>query len=300
METKASHVLVGIAVILAVAAFFGLILFSLNKGDSGDTAYYHIEFKGGVSGLSVGNDVRFNGIRVGKVQHLEIDDENPSIVRVIVSMPANVPVREDSEASLEAQGLTGLSVVYITGGSSASPKLLPGENGAAPVIKSRRSTLSNILDKVPDVVDSTNALLLQVLGMLSGENGERLSAAISSLAAMSAAMERRSLELEATIRELTAAGARMQAVLANADKMLTQEVSPAIGSFQRSFQRLYELLDRVEPGLSRLSTDTAEDLRRFLNEANLLLHNLNTLVRSINSNPRRFIFGDSVPSFEMK
>jgi hypothetical protein len=59
------------------------------------------------------------------------------------------------------------------------------------------------------------------------------------------------------------------------------------------------LLEQAEPGVRRLSTSGTQELQNALQEASLLLRNLNQLVQRINADPRRFFLGDTVPDYRM-
>ena len=293
METKAGYIAVGAAAILGTLLFFGFILFAVNKDGAQELAYYQIEFEGGISGLSIGNEVRFNGINVGEVRGIEINKDNPSIVRVIIVVGTDVPINEDAEASLEAIGITGRSVVYITGGDASSKRLTPAEGQKMAAIKSSKSGLSNILQKTPALLDSANTLLRRSADLISPENENNLRLILTSLVTISAELEQRSLELGSAIESFNSASASLQ-------KLLDNGAYPALAAARDSFQRLNNILEQAEPGVRRLSTSGAEEAQRALSEANVLLRNLNQLVQRINADPKRFLFGDSVPDYRMR
>ncbi|MDR2503697.1 MAG: MlaD family protein [Deltaproteobacteria bacterium] len=293
METKAGYIAVGAAAILATLLFFGFILFAVNKDGANDLTYYQIEFEGGISGLSMGNEVRFNGINVGEVRGIEINKRNPSMVQVIIAVGADVPINDDAEASLEAIGITGRSVIYITGGDASGKRLTPAEGQKMASIKSKKSGLSNILQKTPALLDSADTLLRRSVDLLSPENENNLRLILASLAALSVELEQRSMELKSSIEIFNNASSSLQ-------KLLDNGASPALEAARDSFQRLNDILEQAEPGVRRLSTSGAEEAQRALSEANVLLRNLNQLVQRINADPKRFLFGDTVPDYRMK
>ncbi|MCL1915278.1 MAG: MlaD family protein [Desulfovibrionaceae bacterium] len=293
METKAGYVAVGLAAMLALALFLGFLLFAMKMNIAADLALYRIEFEDGVSGLSVGNEVRFHGLRVGEVRRIELNPQDPSLVRVIIAIDSTVPVHADCEASVEAVGITGLSVVYLSGGSPSSPLLLPDQGEDLPRIKSKESSLRSVFQKTPEILDSAQILLRRGGELLSAENEENLRRLIASLAEISSGLEQESRDLRGSL-------ARFQVVLEKMDTLLTGDLPSAINVFRNSFQRFNEVLDQAEPGLRRFSSLMADDVHRLLNEGNLLMHNLNALVQRINADPQRFFFGDAVPGYKMK
>ena len=110
---------------------------------------YDILFQGPVRGLSQGGEVHFNGIKVGEVTKIALDRTNPARVIARTRVTSDVPIRVDSYATLEPQGITGVNYVQITAGTPSKPLLkdtVPRDQ--VPVIRSQRSTLSDLLEGV--------------------------------------------------------------------------------------------------------------------------------------------------------
>lgn len=300
METKARYVLVGFCTLLAIAISFGLLMFSLNRGDRDKVAYYATVFTGGVAGLSQGNDVRFNGIKVGEVRSFTIDPNNPSRVRVVMSVNADTPIREDSEASLNLQGITGLAVVDITGGSASSPKVPPGNKDDMQLLRSKRSPLSSFVDEAPNLINQANELLARGSGVLSPENQENVNRILKSLAAVSESLERQSGNIESTIKNLATASASLNDILSKTDKLVSVDFSLGVAQFNATLQSLRSMIDEAQPGIKRITGSTADQFQRLLNDTQILVRNMNTLINNMNSDPQRFFFGDNVPGHSIK
>lgn len=285
METRARYVLVGLSSLLAVAVAFGLLMFSLKRGDQDKNAYYVIEFSGSVAGLSIGNDVRFNGIKVGDVRRFTIDQNDPSQVRVVISVAADTPIRQDSEASLSMQGITGLAVVDISGGSSESPRLPKGDDEHMPTIRSRRSSLGSVIAEAPSVLHQANDVLIRASGILSDENKAHIDSILRSLSATTAALERQNSNLETALENLAQVSVRLNG-------LLEKDVQQSLAYFNSSMKQLNTLIEDLAPGAKRLTGNTADELMRVLNEAHEAIRNFNQLVNNMNTDPQRFLFGD--------
>lgn len=120
METRAPFVVVGAFVLAAIAAVFGFVYWLHNTGGLGPRATYHVQFDGSVPGLLVGAAVLFNGIRVGEVTDLGLAPDSPRRVNATISVGSTTPVRSDTKVGLEFQGLTGVPVVALEGGTQLS------------------------------------------------------------------------------------------------------------------------------------------------------------------------------------
>ncbi len=122
METRAHHLLIG-SFAIGIAVLTVLFLLWIGKAEfNKQYQIYDLRFEGSVSGLSKAADVLYNGIKVGEVVDLKLDEDDPNNVLVRIQVDRMTPVKEDSYASLETQGLTGVAAVLIAGGS---PKSIP-------------------------------------------------------------------------------------------------------------------------------------------------------------------------------
>jgi phospholipid/cholesterol/gamma-HCH transport system substrate-binding protein len=81
-----------------------------------------------VSGLQVGNNVRFSGINVGTVDNIKII--NDSTVRVDMMIRRNVQqfIKTDSEAGIGSEGIIGDRVVIIAQGTNEAPIAMNGQH----------------------------------------------------------------------------------------------------------------------------------------------------------------------------
>ena len=118
METRANYALIGLFTLAVIAAAFGFVYW-FSGGDRGQSRQsVRIVFSGSVSGLSNGSVVLFNGIRVGEVTDISLLPEDPRRVLSVVQVDARTPVRTDTRARLEYQGLTGVAQIALVGGES--------------------------------------------------------------------------------------------------------------------------------------------------------------------------------------
>ena len=120
METRAPFVVVGAFVLATIVAVFGFVYWLHNTGGLGPRKTYHVQFDGSVPGLLIGAGVLFNGIRVGEVTDLGLAPDSPRRVNATISVASNTPVRADTKVGLDFQGLTGVPVIALEGGTQIS------------------------------------------------------------------------------------------------------------------------------------------------------------------------------------
>ena len=113
MNKRPVETIMGI-VVIAVAAFFAY--FAYNVSDLQVVKGYNVTAKFlKVGGLTVGSDVRINGIKVGTVVGQNLDDSDFT-ADVKMSLSSNVHLPVDSVASIVSDGLVGDKFIKIEPG----------------------------------------------------------------------------------------------------------------------------------------------------------------------------------------
>ena len=190
MEIRAPYVLIGAFVLAVIAAVFGFVYWLHNAGSLTERTTYRIDFENTVSGLLTGAAVLFNGIRVGEVTSLELDPGNPNHVTATIAVAAKTPVRADTKVGLDFQGLTGVPVVTLQGGSkplTATPGQ-PATLTADPLAGQSMTTAAR---------DA-----LRRLDVILADNAEPLRTTIANLNTFSAALARNSDKLDSIVTGL--------------------------------------------------------------------------------------------------
>ena len=162
METDKHYFIEGLFIIgFAVAAAFFAVW--LGSPGSRDDVLYRIHFPDSVSGLSVGDPVKYRGVDVGTVKSIVIDPDNSRLVLVEVRLRKETPVKTDTRASLALKGITGVVFIELNGGDPAAKTLLAATpEGEIPEIPSEKTGLKAMLDDLPKVVAKFSALEDQV------------------------------------------------------------------------------------------------------------------------------------------
>lgn len=80
-----------------------------------------------VSGLQVGNKIRFSGINVGTVESIILVNDTTVEVAMIVKKSVQRFIKSDCNAAIGSEGIIGDKVLIITQGSSEAPTVKDGE-----------------------------------------------------------------------------------------------------------------------------------------------------------------------------
>jgi phospholipid/cholesterol/gamma-HCH transport system substrate-binding protein len=80
-----------------------------------------------VSGLQVGNNIRFSGINVGTVDKITIINDSTVLVDLFIRKEVNQFIKTDSEVAIGSEGLIGDRLLIITQGSADAPVAQDGD-----------------------------------------------------------------------------------------------------------------------------------------------------------------------------
>ena len=138
---------------------------------------------------------------MGRIRRISLDPGNPERVRLVLEIEQGTPVKQDTVATLEVRGLTGLAYVNLVGGSRQAPPLTAPE-GTIPVIPSRPSLWGRLNQKLGLVLENLIDASRELKEWLSEENRKLLFRTLEHLEALSGLTLRQSENVETAIGDL--------------------------------------------------------------------------------------------------
>ena len=145
MKPRASSLLIGSLTLALIAGGFGAFLGIRKYTGIQGRVPLRVIFEGSASGLHKGGGVNLNGVRVGEVVSLTLD--NPRRVVALAMIDKTAPVRKDTEAGLEFQGLTGVAAISLIGGAIDGPPV-PLDKDGVPVLTADPDALLDVQEKI--------------------------------------------------------------------------------------------------------------------------------------------------------
>ncbi|WP_029653589.1 MlaD family protein [Marinobacter daepoensis] len=303
MEPKAHHVIIGFFTLAAVGA---ALLFALWLGKSStdtDWAYYQIGFDHPVGGLAKGNPVLYTGVPVGDVLDLTLAPDNPAHVRVLIRVNRDIPIRENTHATLVLANITGSMSIQFTGGTPDSP-ILEGNREAPPLIAADRSAFSNLLTNSEAMLGKAEQLLESASQLMSENNLANVASILENTRQASNSLLDSRGELEALLAQFDAAGIRAEEaaikVSAAADRsreVLDERVEPMLLAMSKALNTLQPTLERLDllSGDNELALDAGlqglGEITPALRELRSTLRNLNSFTRRLEQDPTGTLWG---------
>ena len=300
MERDANYALVGLSTLILVLgiAIFGVWLarISFNR----DYALYDIIFPGPINGLSQGGEVRFNGIKVGEVTKIELYKPNPKNVIAHVRMTSDVPVRTDSYATTEPLGITGITYIQITAGTPQTP-LLKGAliDGKPPVIASRRSTLSDLLEGGGTVLARTVEALDRINLVLSNKNIKTFTAVMDDTQAVTAELRSKKQlftdaqealqDIDTAAKQISALGLTGQNLLDGDGKRSLKSIAGAAEQTEQTAKDLRAVMARLDGPTTEFATNGLPQLTAAVASLQSAAESLDRLSRELRANPQGLV-----------
>ncbi len=234
METRASPFVVGLFTLAVLAGVLAFVFWLGRYGEAAGRDQYRVVFSDEVTGLNRGSSVLFNGIKVGDVVNLTLAPDDPSQVVALITVDSNVPVRVDTRAQLQFQGITGVGFVQLRAGSHDSPSLREtwGDNAEPPIIYAERSTFQDLMEggqslltKLDEVATNINTLI--------ANNEAAVTSTISNVEQFTTALAENSDNVASFLADAGTAARRLDEVGQRIDTLA---------------QNLNAMIEGVEPG----------------------------------------------------
>ncbi len=317
METRASYILVGSFVLAILAGLFVFTVWVAKVQLEETRQPYYIYFTGSVTGLQEGSPVRYRGIPVGTVTDIRLDPNDVSRVRVTIEVQEGTPIKTDSIASLEVQGITGGAYIQISGGTELSELLRTAHDSGVPVIPSRPSSLTVFVDAAPQLLNRALDLTNRMADLLTPQNQAAIADILQSTRTLTAELAKASNGLESTMQQagrtlqgFEAVGPQLNQTMAQAQRTLAT-VEGSTKTLTGDLHDLSVSLKQTSTQLNAMVGENREAVRDFtgsgLYELTLLITQLRDLsgqlsrvVTRIENDPSNFLFGGTRQGVEIR
>lgn len=311
METRANHLLIGSFVIMLVIAVINFVFWMQKGGVENQTRDYVIYFNGAVTGLSRASQVLFNGIRIGRVRVIELDEKDPRRVRVVVRLNQKAPVRVNSQAQIYSQALTGVAAVQITPGSPDEPLLIVKDKRQLPEITAAPIVTTSLTDAMPEMLGNAN-LLLKRLNTVVADNelsirksiknvemfSETLAANREDVAGIIADVKALSSRLKATAEKIDFAVDKVSGFFGGEGNTVLEDAKSAAASLKKMAENLEESLGNGPQEVLSMAKTTLREFELFAQDGRRAAQSLDRVLEKMDQNPQSFIFGGKkVPEY---
>lgn len=315
MDTKINYTLVGLFVLILGAGVVTTGVWLGSRGAEKSYATYEVHVNESVAGLNPRAPVKYRGVDVGQVRSIELANDNPEQVKVLLNIETGTPIKTDTEAVLSRQGLTGIAYVDLAGGTQGSPVLTKRPGERYPVIPAGQSLMLRIDTAVSatqaelfEVTNEVKTVLRNLNAFLVKENQDAISDSLKNVQLLTESFvdESRLIEenlnkMSTVIDHLNEASRGFPDLVRETNKQLPElvqttksslnSVKGAADSISQAANRFDRLVGDANGELARFSSTTLAQTSPLVVELNQLSASMRRLADSLARDPNQIIVG---------
>jgi phospholipid/cholesterol/gamma-HCH transport system substrate-binding protein len=302
METRANYVLIGAFTLVATLSLLMFALWAAKYSSEKSWRQYAVIFTEPVTGLSEGSQVQYNGIAVGTVEKLRLAPDDPRRVLATLRVQADTPVKADTRAKMSMTGITGTSIIQLTGGSPGSPMLADVDNREIPIIQTEPSALQNI-------ADTANRLVERLDRVLSEQNIRHIAGTLQNVDALTRSIADQREDLRALIVNARRSSEQLEATLTHtrgAAEKIDRQLADRLPGLIAKLDHTLDELDSAASGANRIVTENRGAIHSFANdglaqlgptlsELRALVRDLRRISDRLERSPANYLLGREAP-----
>src|SRR5467141_3164352 len=314
MQSKREQAFVGLFVLVAVAVLFGTV-FAMSGAYGRSTTKFHAYFPF-AGGLEPGATVRYaGGPKVGRVDSVQLDRQNPGLLDVVFSVQANLHVRVDSNVKIMSMSPLGDNHLEILPGSPQAPRAASGAllasqkyvdfNALTAQLNDLNPQAQALLRNLNDRASEVKETIARVNDLLSPQNRANLAASLANTRGL---IEENRPQIKATLRNANAISEKLQPLLedfrktsADANQALSHidtivgenraDVRQAVVDLRRTLTNMTDATARLDQTLDVNSGNIDE----LLDNMRHVTENLKEFTATIKTRPYTLIRSSNPP-----
>ncbi len=295
MENKAHALAAGLfMVLLVLGVAIAAMWFS---GDTYEKAYYVVESKYAVSGLSEQAAVRYRGVNVGKVTRIDFDPANPRVILIDIAIQSGMRLTQSTFAELRYQGVTGLSYVMLDDPRTSTQQLPQTGEAGATRIPVRESVFSSLAEVAPLVLADAREVMKRMNALMSDDNQVQIGNALKNVEIATRQITALAQAMEPAARGSEALVADARKTIQHADKLLAE-----IAGTNRDLAKRLEAIDRVSASTQNagnavsaladaVASETLPRINAMADELARTSRSLDRLTTELKEQPQSLVFG---------
>jgi len=311
MERTANYALVGLIFTILMIAMFVFVFWLANIAFAQRYDNYDVVFHGSVTGLTRGGDVQFNGIKVGEVSDIKLDASDPNIVHATAKVRSDTPVRVDSQATLERQGITGVNYIQLTAGTPSKQLLKDATpNGQPLVIQAAPGAISSLLTGGGTMMQKAVETLNRINQVLSDQNIQKFNGIMSDVQAVTAELrERKAIIADAdkALQDADQAAVQIKELAASSKGLVDSDgkraivkVGDAAAEIQAAAADVRVMINKLQGPTSDFATNGLPQLTSAIATLEATAKHLDQVIGEVQRDPRAFINKPQAKQVEVK
>lgn len=289
MENKASYFWIGLFVFSIFSFSFIFIIWFQGYSKNEEFSYYEIHTQESVAGLSVKAPVRLLGVEIGNVEKISINEKDNLSVNILIKVKKNTPIKEDTFATLQLQGITGLKFIQLQGGSKNSKRLISTKT-YIPIIKFKESFFTAIDKQSEHIFSLVKTADNKSKILLSDKNLKNVELILQNLATLSSNINQ-NFNL---LNENLISTSKKLGIMADEISILSKNARSSLENINNSSILFNNFIKKADNKLENYD-DLRFSLLSNLELFKILLLESNQLLKDLRRSPSDLIFKDNKP-----
>ncbi len=297
MDTKVNYTIVGLFVLVLAALLVVLFLWltSFKHREVYDTyvVYMHEE----VSGLGLQSPVRYNGVKVGYVDSIQLNSKDPQQVKLVLKIKQGTPVTTTTIATLMSEGITGIDYVGLKALTSQAPPLTSKPGEKYPVIPSEPSLLLKLSTALQEVTKTIKDLSDNIGKVFDEENQKSIRASLKNIAKVTQTLSDNSkninesiLSMKKMLKNGAQASDRLPDAMGQLQTTLTS-IQNMANKFSEAGQSVELTVQDTRGAMQSVSQQLIPSAQQLMDQLNTVGANLQQLSNELTRNPSILVRG---------
>jgi len=288
MENRAYALLTGLFVIgLGMAA--ALASLWLNDGRQARTPYL-IVTQGAISGLAPYSTVRYRGVEIGQVTHVDFAKDGSRDIHIHIEIRPDIPITVNTYATLRYMGITGLAQVELADdGPPDAPRLHTSAEEPAR-IPMRPSLFESLGDTGQVMLKQFQDLMGQLKEALGPENQANFRQIMANVEVTTRKVAEFTQRLEPLIESLPKMSEEGGKTMARVEQ-IAQELEQTVTQVRQVTMQLNTLGVLAESAGQTFLVETLPSTQSTLREIESAARNLERLSDELRRDPSSILYG---------
>jgi phospholipid/cholesterol/gamma-HCH transport system substrate-binding protein len=297
MESRSHAIMAGVSVLLLAGLLLAGVFWLHGTGVRG--LPYDLITRTSVAGLVPGAPVRLQGVDIGQVQHISLDDKDPRRVRAVLR--PDLHLMQGTEATIRYLGLAGNAYIELDYPESATRPLATSATAPARIPLHASPGLTQLSDAASELTGAVTHTLERIDALLTPETTRHVSQAIVHL-------DDAAVQLSALAHHLRTPAEHLDTAIVDADQLIRSSHTTVehLDDFLANVQAPGNVLDSVR-STALDAGDAAHHIDRALREETLpridelaerlaaTSDQLSQLLGQIRDQPQSLVFGRPAP-----
>ncbi len=297
MENRSHALIAGLFVIVLVAVAAVLAIWLGRKNVTYET--YELASKYPVAGLSVQSQVRYQGLAVGQVRGLSIDQQQPGLIRVLIGVLPDTPITHGTWAEVATQGVTGISNIDLLDDGHDPRKATTSESHPFG-IPMRPGFFQKLQTLGVGMLEDADAVLDDIRLFLSTENAQKFSELLARADELTESLNRSVVRLEPAIEALPELMAKVNRSLSQVDRLsdemtqLTEAARQTIDTFNSPSGPLAmatQSLSQLQRAVAQLQASSLPQANQAFEDIAQAARTFTEAARFFEQSPQSVLFG---------